>query len=176
MGRRRRSWPGLLALAFAQFTLAACDEAVTAVQINRPGGPQAGGQDGLLVCDAPLASSITAEIGPEGGILSLGGHRLVVPRGALNAPVSITMAVPATETLELRFTVEDEPLFVFLRDVVVEISYARCLDQVGDSPLRVWQLDPVTRLPVLDHGGVDDPSRMTLTITTLQLSTFVVAR
>lgn len=176
MSRIRRSLPGLLALAIAQLTLAACDGSVTAVQTSRPGGPQDGGQEGLLTCDVPAANSTTVEIGPEGGIVTLAGHRLIVPGGALQVEVPITLAVPATENLELRFSVAGETLFAFLRDVVVEISYARCLDNVGDSPLRVWELNPANQVPVQDHGGVDDPARMTLTITTAHLSTFAVAR
>jgi len=49
----------------------------------------------LLLC-IPLASdSVTAVIGPAGGVLVAGGHVLFVDSLALSSPVSITMVAPS---------------------------------------------------------------------------------
>ena len=50
---------------------------------------------GLLVCAALPADSVAETIGPEGGTLSVGPHRLWVPAGALAEPVTISAVVPA---------------------------------------------------------------------------------
>lgn len=48
-------------------------------------------------------TSVTKTIGPDGGMIRGGGVELQVPRGALNAPVAITMVVPAGTYVEAQF-------------------------------------------------------------------------
>src|SRR5688572_32097783 len=50
--------------------------------------------NGLLAC-TPLPSARTEQtVGPAGGTIVVGPHRLVVPAGALAAPVLITAEAP----------------------------------------------------------------------------------
>src|SRR5688572_11156706 len=50
---------------------------------------------GLLSCSPLPYASATQTVGPVGGVISVGPHRLVIPPGALSAPVSITAVTPS---------------------------------------------------------------------------------
>ncbi|HXT18010.1 MAG TPA: hypothetical protein VN706_20430 [Gemmatimonadaceae bacterium] len=56
-----------------------------------------------LACnvDAPLQGS--AIIGPSGGTLNVGPHRLIIPPGALDSNVTVSGVVPAGNTLRIDF-------------------------------------------------------------------------
>jgi hypothetical protein len=59
---------------------------------------------GLLRCDPLPLSSSSKTIGPQGGYLQIGPHLLVVPPGALGAPVTIGGAIVPGPQNAVRFT------------------------------------------------------------------------
>jgi hypothetical protein len=65
------------------------------------GGPGGSGQGSYLLC-TPLSPSFgSALIGPPGGDLIVGPHRLIVPPGALTEWVEISGAVPEDQTFRI---------------------------------------------------------------------------
>src|SRR4051812_29773655 len=46
-------------------------------------------------CSSKTATEGTALIGPRGGVLNIGTHRLIIPAGALTRRVQISGSVPA---------------------------------------------------------------------------------
>jgi len=79
---------------------------------------------GLLKCsDLPYASS-TQTIGIEGGTISAGPHKLVIPPGALDEPTAITMTLPTGLGVN---AVKFEPAGLeFLTPAALTMSYANC--------------------------------------------------
>jgi len=66
------------------------------------------GEDGdsLAVCRPLPYDSVTQTIGPAGGEIEVGRNWLIVPRGALRAPVSITAVAPSDTVALIRFQPE----------------------------------------------------------------------
>ena len=61
------------------------------------------GDDSLVTCRPLPYDSVTQTIGPAGGEIEVGRNWLVVPRGALRAPVSITAVAPSDTVAVIRF-------------------------------------------------------------------------
>lgn len=124
MMRRRFATLTLLA---GLATLAACgttDSTAPAVSAGVVTGPLAQGtyHDGFLVpgsngqsgetpsqagsglqCSVLQPLSGSALIGPSGGVLTVGPHRLIVPAGALTSDVTISATVPADTMIKIDF-------------------------------------------------------------------------
>ena len=107
----------------------------------------------LLGCRPLPYSSATASIGPAGGELRLGPHRLSVPQGALAAPTVITGHTLGTAVVLVRL----EPSGLrFARPARLTLSYAHCglppllgtpaIVQVDDA-LRLLEVLPSQLLP-----------------------------
>jgi len=62
--------------------------------------------DSLVSCRPLPYASVTQTIGPEGGVLEVRRNWLVVPRGALKEPVSITAVAPSDTLALVRFQPE----------------------------------------------------------------------
>ena len=60
----------------------------------------------LLTCKPQPYAADTALIGPAGGTLVIGPHRLVIPAGALGHPVLITADAPVGTVVSVRFKPE----------------------------------------------------------------------
>ena len=92
------------------------------------------GPTGLLRCSPLAADSVTQTIGPDGGTLYVGPHSLMVPAGALDAPVSITAVAPSDTVNQVRF----QPAGLsFQRPASLSMSYANC-DLLGSLlPKRI---------------------------------------
>ena len=80
---------------------------------------------GLLACDPLPYASAGATIGPEGGTLQIGPHKLTVPAGALSAPVLISGEAPVGRVNSVQL--EPEGLqFAAGRPAKLTLSYANC--------------------------------------------------
>ena len=78
---------------------------------------------GVLACPSSETYTDTERIGPWGGVIDVGPHRLYIPRGALDRYVTITATAPAGEVTTLEF----EPHGLrFDRPTVLTMSYAHC--------------------------------------------------
>lgn len=129
------------------------------------------GATGLLRC-APLpADSVTQTIGPDGGALSVGAHRLVVPAGALVEPVSITALAPADTVNQIRFRPEG---LRFLRPASLTMSYANCDVLASLVPKRIaYTSDALVILEYL--VSLDNLFSRTVTGQVQHFSTYAIA-
>lgn len=95
------------------------------------------GAAGLLYCD-PLAYAAAVKIiGPEGGDVSIGPHKLSIPAGALALPVVITGELPVSMAVSVRLLPEG---LAFAAQPKLTLSYQHCLN-ADDSPKRVAYTD-----------------------------------
>ncbi len=126
---------------------------------------------GLLRC-APLpADSVTQTIGPDGGTLSVGAHRLVVPAGALVEPVSITALAPADTVNQVHFQPEG---LRFLRPASLTMSYANCDALASLVPKRIaYTSDALVILEYL--VSLDNLFSRTVTGQVQHFSTYAIA-
>jgi hypothetical protein len=77
----------------------------------------------LLSCEVlPLQQSAQV-IGPDGGTITVGPHRLVVPRGALATDVPITAEITGDAASTVRFSPEG---LQFQRPATLTLSYQHC--------------------------------------------------
>lgn len=99
-------------------------------------------------CEALHAESESEDIGPRGGVLEVGPHRLVVPPGALLRSTRITGRITADSVNSIQFFPEG---LHFLVPVRLQLSYANCarlelkhmrVVYTSDDLLRVLELIP----------------------------------
>ncbi|MGH7653551.1 MAG: hypothetical protein ACREN6_02705 [Gemmatimonadaceae bacterium] len=106
----------------------------------------------LLACTPLPADSTTAAIGPRGGIISVGPHHLVVPRGALSSVVNITAIVPSDTVNRVVFLPSG---LTFRWPARLEMSYANCGVLQRLLPHRIAYIDDAFNildlLPSLDN-------------------------
>jgi hypothetical protein len=81
------------------------------------------GNISLLTCTPLPPDSTTVAIGPDGGVISAGPHRLVVPPGALDSVVNITAVVQSDTINSIRFLPSG---LQFQRSARLHMSYANC--------------------------------------------------
>jgi hypothetical protein len=78
---------------------------------------------GLVSCNVRYTYSASAEIGPEGGVLWVGPHRLYVPPNALSERTRISAVAPRGNYVQIQF--EPEGL-QFRRSTLLSMSYRDC--------------------------------------------------
>jgi len=77
----------------------------------------------LLTC-TPQPYAITRQtIGPKGGVISVGTHQLVIPKGALTAQTSITAEQISGSTNSVRFSPEG---LRFQQPAALTMTYSNC--------------------------------------------------
>ena len=77
----------------------------------------------LLLCSSQPYATDSEVIGPEGGILTVGTHRLVIPRYALSSRVRITAEQIPGKTNSVRFSPEG---LEFKYPAVLTMTYDNC--------------------------------------------------
>jgi len=101
---------------------------------------ETGKWDGLLVCD-PLQYVATVKIiGPEGGDVDFGPHKLTIPSGALSRPTVITAEAPTSLAALARFSPHGTK-FAAGRHPTLELSYKHCRNPPGHAA-RIGYLGP----------------------------------
>ena len=78
---------------------------------------------GLLICDRQGYAFTQRVIGPSGGTLTIGRHSLVIPAGALSAPILITGEAPADFVSSVKFQPEG---LRFQRPATLTLDYSSC--------------------------------------------------
>lgn len=113
----------------------------------------------LLRCD-PLPSATTSKwMGPDGGTVNVGPHRLSIPEGALGEWVKITATAPSDTVNHVHF--EPEGL-VFKKYASLTMSYANCDVLSSLLPKQiVYTTDDLVILEVLK--SLDLPLDQTVT-------------
>lgn len=137
-------------------------------------GQEATGNLRILACPPSATGQATRMIGPEGGVLTFGPHRLHVPSGSLREPTTFRSSSPPGGRLIVQHEIVSGDGQAFEQPIAVTISYGHCRRQDGkhiqivrvdDSPVSVTESEPV------EH----DEDAKTLTIHVHHLSTFAVA-
>jgi hypothetical protein len=101
----------------------------------------------LLSCSTQAYAVTTKVIGAQGGIIEVGTHRLIIPAGALDRPVTIKAEQVPGNVNSVRFSPEG---LQFSRPAAVELSYRNCSLLLGvlkrvaytDEKLRILELIP----------------------------------
>jgi hypothetical protein len=168
-----------LGALFAAFT--ACSEPTAPPPSPRPLTlfPIDLSRPGLIECPTDISQTASAFLTSLGGEVSIAGHRIIVPEGALplGGLFRVTLRVPASKYVEVETRVNGLPHFTFLVPVTVVIDYSRCTrTDIDRAPLRVWYIDPLTNLFLRDMGGVDDKVARTVTFSTGHFSGYAIAQ
>jgi hypothetical protein len=123
----------------------------------------------LLSCSEQPYAVTTQTVGPKGGTIRVGTHRLVIPTGALTLPVSIKAEQVPGRVNSVRFYPEG---LKFERAASLTLSYGNC------SPLlvlkRVVYIDEALRILEL-LPSVDDLRTKTVTGSIRHFSRYAVA-
>ena len=82
-----------------------------------------GAADHLLFCPTSETYTSSADIGPAGGTITVGPHRLSVPAGALSETVTITATAPAGDYVDVDLQPHG---LVFNSSASLRLSYAHC--------------------------------------------------
>ena len=69
-------------------------------------------------------------IGPAGGTVEIGVHRLVIPAGALSEPVAITGELTAGPLVAVDFSPQG---LTFAKPVLLQIAYSHCRQVAFDG-------------------------------------------
>lgn len=94
-------------------------------------GDQNEGGDSLVSCRPLPYDSATKTIGPAGGFIEVRHNWLVVPRGALSAPVTITAVAPSDTVAMVRFQPEG---LRFEKSTLLILTYDNCRIRRGVTP------------------------------------------
>jgi hypothetical protein len=130
----------------------------------------------LLSCPTNETGSASGTVTPLGGLVSLDGHSIQIPGGALIAPITLTLTEPASRYMEISIRAGDGEHFQFEAPVLVTISYARCSrSNIEHGPLQVWHIDETTHEPIEMMPGVDDKLTRTVSFWTNHLSGYAIA-
>ena len=129
--------------------------------------------ESLLACPTTAAASATAVIDSRGGTLSVAGHGLYVPPGAVKKSTRFTMIVPASSVLEVDISADGKRNYKFKSPVQVRLSYARCPSVPAD--LVGWWIEGGAKGNRGTMPSVNDPSTQSVWITTDHLSGYAIA-
>ena len=127
----------------------------------------------LMECASSESDSALGVLGPLGGLLELGGHRVQVPLWAVLKPTLFSISAPPSKYMVLDVSAYGLPDFWFQRPIQVTIDYSRCAE--GAVPSGVWYIDHDTGELLENMGGVNDPVRRQITFTTSHLSAYALA-
>lgn len=172
-----RTWLRSAALSAAVFVTASCGE-VQPGGITAPGEALATQSTGptLLECPAETATSTSSLIGPLGGVVSVGGHQLVIPPLAVLVPTQFTVTVPASQYVRVDITAGNGQHYQFQKPVSITLSYARCSrSNIEKENLRIFYVDDANTI-LQDMGGTDDKNARTVTTGTDHLSGYIIGQ
>jgi hypothetical protein len=111
-----------------------------------------------LRCVEAGSHTASASIGPEGGTLRVGRHRLIVPPGALSEPTVITGSVPSDSSATVAF----EPSGLRFNVPAALVFGVKGCDVSGDDP-SVMYIDDGGR-PLEELRSVFDREREEVTV------------
>lgn len=78
---------------------------------------------GLVACPRQDYARTVQTVGPNGGTINVGGHRLVIPRNALTRNVTITAEAPADYVASVKFQPEG---LQFAKPARLTLDYSDC--------------------------------------------------
>lgn len=127
----------------------------------------------LLPWCAPLPyDSVTATIGPAGGVLGVGPHAVVFLPNSLDSAVTVSAVAPSDTVSRVRLQPEG---LAFHQPVLLVLSYATCNLLGSTQPMRVAYTSP-DLLQVLDYlPSMTDGESKTVTGHLKHFSDYAVA-
>jgi hypothetical protein len=101
----------------------------------------------LLSCSTQPYAATTKVVGPQGGVVTVGTHRLIIPAGALSRSVTIKAEQVPGNVNSVRFSPEG---LQFSKPAALELSYKNCSLLLGvvkrvaytDERLKILELIP----------------------------------
>jgi hypothetical protein len=90
---------------------------------NRLGGVITGANPLLLYCAPMQYEADVKVIGPSGGSITVGQHKIVIPKGALSEAVVITAEAPVSLVVSVRLSPHG---LRFAKPLTLTMSYAHC--------------------------------------------------
>jgi hypothetical protein len=130
----------------------------------------------LISCPSDRSVSTSGVLGLLGGVLSAGGVTVSVPVGALLAPTTIDVTVPASPYMEVDVSVPGVEHFLFQQPITVSVDYGRCDPAVTSGTLlNAWYIDSGSKQPLELMPTVDNKLTHTVTFTTPHLSGYALA-
>jgi hypothetical protein len=152
---------------------------------TEPIKPTAGGsRDGLFSSGPKLVECHTDEtltnsaiIDALGGLVSIGGTKVVFPAGALLTPTTVTLTIPASRYVEIAIKTDGADYFPEpLKQPIVTIDYSRCnRSDILVKPLTAWYIDSETKDLLEKMIGTDDKLTRSVTFTTSHFSGYAIA-
>jgi hypothetical protein len=131
----------------------------------------------LLACPASETSSTTEVIDPLGGAVSAAGTTISLPAGAVLAPTTIKVTVPASQYMEVEITANGLASFLFQKPVTISVNYSRCPTNLTDGKaLTAWRIDTQGKALLENMGGSNDAPRRTYIFSTGHLSGYAIAQ
>jgi hypothetical protein len=126
---------------------------------------------GLLSCTPMASATASAVIGPLGGTIRVGPHRLDVPAGALDRRVLITATAPTARVNRVEFQPHG---LDFARPATLTMSYANCNLLGSLLPKRIAYID--RNLSILELlRSVDDMANRRVSARLEHFSDYAVA-
>ena len=113
---------------------------------------------------------MTQTVGPSGGVINVGPHRLVIPAGALAGPVQITADVPAERVNSIRFSPHG---LTFAAPAQLTMSYANCTLAVLLPKRIVYTTESLSLLEILQ--SLDNALQKTVSAPVDHFSRYAVA-
>ena len=129
----------------------------------------------LLVCPSTETQRTSALIDVDGGTVSLGGTRVVLPASAVLSPTTIELTIPASRYMEVEITANGGQHFDFLRSVLVTIDYSRCGSTPTFQPLTAWYIDSDSKALLERMLSIDNKFTRSVTFVTGHLSGYALA-
>lgn len=130
----------------------------------------------LVECPTDTSYEAEGDILATGGSVTLRGHRVTLPLGAVLSPTRIGLREPASQFMQLDLSANSQEHYQFRAPVQVTIDYSRCTrNNIDKAPLSVWNIDPVTGALLQNMGGVDDKESRTITFETDHFSGYAIA-
>ena len=138
-----------------------------------PVAPVAPSASSLLPWCSPLPyDSVTATIGPTGGLLTVGTNTLVFLPNSLDSSVTVTAVAPSDTVNRVRLQPEG---LKFHQPVLLVLGYANCNLLGSTHPLNVAYTTP-DLLQILDYlPSLDDSGSQTVTGRLKHFSDYAVA-
>lgn len=170
------TWLRSAALSLAVLSAASCADGPSGV--TAPQGALAAQSTGPTLLECPTDQTLTSNalVGPLGGVVSVGGHQLVIPPLAVLLPTQFNVTVPASNYMRVDVTAGNGQHYQFHKPVSLKISYARCSrSNIDKENLRIFYVDD-NNVILEDMGGTDDKTARTVTIGTDHLSGYIIGQ
>ena len=157
-------------------SLVACEARDPAALSLEPPILTASSGPSLLICPSNQTTSGGGTLTDLGGTVTVNGHSVLVPEGALDEPTSIQITEPASQYVEIGLQANGLEHFDFELPVLVTVSYARCSrSNLFGRELEVWYIDQTTHELLEPMGGIDDKLTRTVSFWTDHFSGYAIA-